>query len=374
MTQRIPIAGPWITQHEVTAVADAAANGWYGNAQLAVRDFEQKFAAYIGVKHAAAVPHCTSALHLAAAALRLGPGDEVIVPETTWIASAAPFAQSGATIVFADIDPETWTMSPDSVAAAVTPRTRAIVPVGLYGLTPDFDALGAIAQQHGLTVVEDAAQTLGSRYKDRLAGIWGEISVFSFHGTKLVSTGEGGMLVTDSDEIFERVALLRDHGRTKENFKDFYNTELGYKYRMNSITAALGAAQLSRIDELIEKKRRIFGWYRERLDPSLTLNAEPNGYFNTYWMTTLVLPSGLGKNAKDVIDLLDTRGIDTRRFFHPLSALPAFADNPNSIGARQRNPVAYELATRALNLPSALALTEEDVSRVCRAVHDAVGV
>lgn len=374
MTKRIPVAGPWITEHEVKAVADAAANGWYTNAQTFVNDFEQKFAAYVGVKHAAAVPHCTSALHLAAAALEIGPGDEVIVPEATWIASAAPFAHTGATIVFADIDADTWTMSPESVAAAVTSRTRAIVPVGLYGLTPDFDALDAVAHRHGLTIVEDAAQTLGSRYKDRLAGSWGEISVFSFHGTKLVATGEGGMLVTDNDELFERIALLRDHGRTKEHFKDFYNTELGYKYRMNSVTAALGAAQLSRIDELIEKKRQIFGWYRERLDPSLTLNAEPKGYFSTYWMTTLVLPSDVGKSAKDVIGSLDARGIDTRRFFHPLSALPAFSSNPNASGARERNTVAYDLASRALNLPSALALSEDDVTRVCEAVHETLGL
>ncbi len=372
MQQRIPIAGPWVTEAEVAAAADAAANGWYENAGHYVAKFERDFADYIGVKHAAAVPHCTSALHLGMLALGFGPGDEVIVPEITWIASAAPLAQVGATPVFVDIDPETWVIDPASVEAAITDKTRGIIPVGLYGLTPDYDAIRAIAERHGLKVLEDAAQVIGSRYKGTLAGNFGDISVFSFHGTKLIATGEGGMLVTDDDALFERVSVMRDHGRTKENFKNFYNTELGYKYRMNSLTAAFGAAQLARVEELIARKREIFGWYKDRLGDlnGVTLNAEPEDRFNTYWMTTAVLDRGLGHDTQSLMAAFSDKGIDTRPFFHPMTKLPAYADNPSAAGAETRNPVAYDISPRAINLPSAMRLTEADVDRVATAFRE----
>ncbi|MDJ0630922.1 MAG: DegT/DnrJ/EryC1/StrS family aminotransferase [Rhodobacter sp.] len=372
---RIPVAGPWVTEAEVAEVAEAARSGWYENAGHYVARFERDFADYIGVKHAAAVPHCTSALHLGMLALGFGPGDEVIVPDITWIASAAPLAQVGATPVFVDIDPETWVIDPASVEAAITERTRGIIPVGLYGLTPDYDALRAIAERHGLKILEDAAQVIGSRYKGKLAGNFGDISVFSFHGTKLIATGEGGMLVTDDDDLFERVSVLRDHGRTKENFKNFYNTELGYKYRMNSVTAALGAAQLARVEELIGRKREIFGWYRDRLGGmnGVTLNAEPADRFNTYWMTTAVLDRDLGQDTQSLMAAFSERGIDTRPFFHPMSKLPAYADTPSAQGAETRNPVAYDISPRGINLPSAMRLTEADVDRVSTALREILG-
>ncbi len=371
-SDRVPVAGPWVTEAEVAEVAKAAADGWYANAGSYVSKFETEFASYIGVKHAVAVPHCTSALHLAIVALGLGPGDEVIVPEITWIASAAPLAQVGAVPVFVDIDPVTWTMDPASVEAAITNKTKAIIPVGLYGLMPDFGALGGIAEKYGLKILEDAAQVIGSRYKGTLAGNFGDISVFSFHGTKLIATGEGGMLVTDDDDLFERVSVLRDHGRTKANFKNFYNTELGYKYRMNDLTAAFGAAQLARVEELIGKKREVFGWYKERLGTlkGVQLNAEPKGYFNTYWMTTAVLDADLGFDTRALMTAFDKQGIDTRPFFHPLSKLPAYAANPYAAGAAERNPVAYDISRRAINLPSAMRLTEADVDRVCNAFRE----
>ncbi len=376
MNARIPIVGPWVTEAEVAEVAQAAADGWYEKRGHYVDRFETEFAAYIGVKHAAAVPHCTSALHLAMVALGLGPGDEVIVPEATWIATAAPLAQVGAVPVFVDIDPVTWTIDPASTEAAITSRTRAILPVGLYGLTPDFDSIGTVAERHGLKTIEDAAQAIGSRYKGTLAGNFGDISVFSFHGTKLIATGEGGMLVTNDDALFERVSVLRDHGRTKDNFTKFFNTELGFKYRMNNLTAAFGTAQLARIEELIAKKREIFGWYRDRLDGlnGVQLNAEPKGYFNSFWMITAVLDTGLGQDTPSLMAAFDLHGIDTRPFFHPLSKLPAYASNPYSKGAPERNPVAYDISPRAINLPSALNLEETDVDRVCATLREITGI
>lgn len=372
MSERIPIAGPWITEKEIAYVTEAAAEGWYERAGFYAQRFEQAFAKYLGVKHAIAVPHCTSAIHLALASLGIGPGDEVIVPEITWIASAAPTHYVGATPVFADIDETTWCISADSVRKCITKRTKAIIPVGLYGLTPDMGSLRKVAQDHDLRIIEDAAQTIGSTYEGQLAGTFGDAGVFSFHGTKLMTTGEGGMFVTDDEQLHERAQVLRDHGRTRANFRNFYNTEVAFKYRMSGLQAALGFAQLERIEELIARKREIFGWYRDRLAdvPGLRLNAEPDGFFSTFWMTTAVLDADYGLNNQELMAAFAEYTIDTRPFFHPLSALPAFSDTPEAAAAKERNKVAYDLSPRGLNLPSAMRLSESQVDRVCSAFRE----
>jgi len=364
---RIPVAGPWVTDLEVQYVADAAENDWYREAGKSVGQFEQEFAAYLGIAHAAAVPHGTSALHLAMLALGLGPGDEVIVPEATWVATAAPLAYVGATPVFADIDASTWGISAASVERCLTPRTKAIVTVDLYGGTPDMDALLAVTEPRGLPVLEDAAQAIGSSWRDRAAGTLGDVAVFSFHGTKTLTTGEGGMMVTDRPDLFERAARLRDHGRKATDHRFFVTDELGYKYRMSSLQAAFGRAQLARVDELLERKRQIFSWYEERLADvaGVHLNPSVEGMHNTYWMTTVVLDPDYGLQTRDLMELLDERGIDSRPFFPPLSSLPAFDRYESVRGARLRNPVAYDISTRSVNLPSALMLSEHDIDRVC---------
>lgn len=368
--ERIPVAGPWVTEREVRYASDAAANGWYGQAGTYVQRFEDAFAAYLGVRHAIAVPHCTAALHLSLAALGIGPGDDVIVPELTWIATAAPITYVGATPVFADVDEHTWCLTADAVSRCITPRTRAILPVDLYGLTPDMDALRAVAAEHGLAIIEDAAQAIGCRYHDQAAGTLGDVGTFSFHGTKTMTTGEGGMLVTDRTDVYERALVLRDHGRTKSNFKFFYNTEVAFKYRMSNLQAAFGLAQLERIDELVAKKRQLFHWYAERLGevPGLRLNVEPPGILNTYWMASVVVDAAYGLTNREMMAQFDEQGIDTRPFFHPLSGLPAFSASPEADAGRARNRVAYDVSPRGLNLPSALLLTEAQVDRVCSAL------
>ena len=373
---RIPVTGPWITEAEIRAVAETAEHGWYDNAGTAVRKFERDFAEYLGVRFTAAVPHCTSAIHLSVCALGLGPGDEVIVPDITWIASAAPVSYVGATPVFADIDPTTWCLDPSSVEECITERTRAIIPVGLYGLTPDFDELRRIASKHNLSIIEDAAQTLGSRYGDRMAGTLGDVGVFSFHGTKIMTTGEGGMLVTDDEALFNRVQVLRDHGRHKEDFTAFVNREVAYKYRMSDLQAAFGAAQLSRIDELIEKKRTIVGWYQDRLSgfDALRLNVEPDNCFNTYWMSTVVFDTELNIDKMQFQSDMRERGIDTRPFFWPLSSLPAYSYTDEGRKAAKRNKTAYELTKSGVNLPSGARLTEADADRICNELLNIVGL
>ena len=362
---RIPVAGPWVTDLEVKYVADAAATDWYENAGKSVGLFESEFARYLGVGYAAAVPHGTSALHLAMLALEIGPGDEVIVPESTWVATAAPLSYLGATPVFADIEPDTWGMSAESVKRCLTPRTKAIVTVDLYGGVPDMAAIEAAAP--GIPIIEDAAQAIGAQWRGRRAGTLGRVAAFSFHGTKTMTTGEGGMVVTDDDDLAARISQLRDHGRKPGDFKYFVTDELGFKYRMSSLQAAFGRAQLARVEELVAKKQQIFGWYEERLHdvPGIALNLRQPEVRNTFWSSTVVIDSSYRLTTRRLMEQFDAEAIDTRPFFPPLSALPAFAEYPTAAVAATQNSVAYDLAARSINLPSALMLTEAQIDRVC---------
>lgn len=372
---RIPVAGPWITQKEIDYVTDAVTRAWYSDAGVYHERFERAFCEYLGVRFAMALPSCTSALHLALVALGVGPGDEVVVPEATWIASAAPVTYVGATPVFADVDPETWCLDPGSLQRCITERTRAIIPVDLYGGMPNWDAILAIAEKAGIPVIEDAAQSVGARWKGRLAGSIGRVGTFSFHGTKTLTTGEGGMLVTNDEEIYAKCAILRDHGRMPGQ-KLFWHGFVGFKYKMSAMQAALGLAQLERIDAIIERKREAFSWYQEALAgiPNMTMNVEPAGTLNAYWMATIIPDASYGVPKEAMVRDLAATGMDTRPFFYPLSELPAFAGFANVVGARERNPVAYQLSATGVNLPSSLSITRDQVKRVAARLRDILGV
>ena len=363
---RIPVARPSITQKEIEYVTDAVTNAWYGNANMYHGRFEAAFAAYVGRKYAMALPSCTAALHLALASLDLKPGDEVVVPETTWIATSAPISYVGAQPVFADIDPHSWCLDAASFETAISARTRAVIPVDLYGNLPDMDAIVKLASARGIAVIEDAAEAIGSESRGRKAGSFGLASTFSFHGSKTLTTGEGGMLVTDEEPIYRRCLQLRDHGRAAGG-KMFWNVEVAYKYKLSSMQAALGLAQLERIDELIARKREIFGWYQKALEgfEGITLNSEAASIKNTYWMVTAIVDERFGLSKEELIAALGQEGIDSRPFFYPLSSMPAYASWPQAQGARSRNRVAYNLSPRGVNLPSALSLTQEKVRYVC---------
>jgi perosamine synthetase len=363
---KISVAGPSITQKEIDYVADAVAHSWYGNANVYQNRFERAFAEYVGVKHAVSLPSCTSAIHLSLLALGIGPGDEVIVPDATWIASVAPVSYVGATPVFADIEEATWCLAPDSVACCMTGKTRAVIAVDLYGNMPNMDGLRAIVAGNGIPLIEDAAEALGAEYRAGRAGSFGDTGVFSFHGSKTLTTGEGGMLVTDREDVYRRVLYLRDHARAPGE-KMFWNTEVGQKYRMSDLQAALGLAQLERLEELLERKREIFRWYRNELSEigGLTLNPEALAGCNSYWMTTAVLDPGLGLKKEELIEELRRKNIDCRPFFYPLSSLPAYARLPQAAEARPRNRVCYAICPYGVNLPSALNLTRSQVVYVC---------
>ncbi len=361
----IHMAGPWITEHETRMVEDAVRNGWYENAYSYCEKFQNEFAKYHGRKHALMTPNCTTAIHLLLAGLGIEDGAEVIVPECTWIASAAPITYQRATPVFCDIDEDDWCLSPESVESRITPKTRAMIVVDIFGNMPKMEKFEAIAKKHGIAFIEDAAESLGSVYHGKRAGGVGIASVFSFHRTKTITTGEGGMLLLDDDELYERCAFLRDHGR-KKGGPMYYNYEVTFKYMPFNVQAALGYAQFQRLDQLVQRKRQIFHRYRELLAdiPDLQFNPEPEGVINGAWITGLVFGKRYKLSKHEAIERLGAIGIPARPFFYPLSSLPAYEGS-----ITDKNPVAYDLCDRGINLPGAFSVTDEQIGKVCNGIR-----
>jgi perosamine synthetase len=365
--RHVPIAGPSITDLEVKYIAEAARTGWHQDYQKYIKLFEEKFGAHVGRRYALATSSGTGALHLAYAALGVGPGDEIIVPNITWIASIDPALHMGAVPVFADIEPDTWCLDPNDIERRITPRTKVILVVHLYGHMADMDPILRIAEKHGLRVLEDAAQAVGADYHERAGGSFGDVSAVSFTGTKTMVTGEGGMLLTDDADIYRSAAHFNDHCQEPE--KRFWNEGLGYKYKMSNIEAACGLAQLERLDELVARKRQIFSWYGDRLGgiPGLQLNCERPGTTNALWMTTVAVDSSFGIEKEELMSRLGEYGIQTRPFFYPLSDLPP-------LKSEAETPVSHDISPRAINLPSAHDLTEDDVDHVCSALLEVLGL
>jgi perosamine synthetase len=363
MSQRIHYTKPSITELEVAYATDAARNGWGERCYEYINRFESAFRQHLGVKHAIATSSCTGALHLGMAALGIGAGDEVILADTNWIASVAPVIHLGATPVFVDILPDSWCLDPTKVEAAITSRTRAIIAVHLYGNLCDMDRLLAIGARQGIPVIEDAAEAIGSVWHGKRAGSMGVFGTFSFHGTKTVTTGEGGMFVTNDDVLYEQVLTLSNHGRARSQTKQFWPDMVGYKYKMSNIQAAIGLAQVERIDQLIARKRAIMAHYRDELAGlrGVRMNPEHPGTEIGAWMPTLVFDAAAGITQKALQAALVGENIDARVFFHPLSSLPMFQPQ---LG----NRTAYAIPDRAINLPSYHDITSEELDRVCTVV------
>ncbi|MFH1305308.1 MAG: aminotransferase class I/II-fold pyridoxal phosphate-dependent enzyme, partial [Candidatus Omnitrophota bacterium] len=365
---RIYMAGPWITEHEVAVVKDAMRNGWYEHAYDYCEKFQKEFAAYHGRKYGIMTPNCTTATHLFLTGLGISKGDEVILPECTWIATGAGITYLGATPVFCDIDRVNWCLDPGSVKKRITPKTKAIIAVDLYGNMPLMDELRTLADQQGIFLIEDAAEALGSVYKGIKAGKFGIGSVFSFHRTKTLTTGEGGMLLLDDDRLYERCMFLRDHGR-KADGGMYYNYEVTYKYMPFNLQAALGYAQFQRIDALVKKKRDQLQMYRERLSDidDVELNPEPEGGVNGAWSTALVFGRSHDMTKQKAIEKLAKLQIPARPFFYPLSSLPAYPACREVY--EPQNVVAYDISERGINLPGAANLTEEQIDRICDGIR-----
>lgn len=359
MKPKIHYTKPSITDLETQYATDAAANGWGERCYEYIEKFEKGFAQHLGVKHAIATSSCTGALHMGLAALGIGPGDEVIIPDTGWIATAAPVVHLGAKPVFVDVLEDSWCIDPAQVEAAITSRTKAIIPVHLYGNLCELEALVRIAAQHGLALIEDAAEAIGSTYHGRRAGSVGKFATFSFHGTKTITTGEGGMFVTDDTALYEQVLTLSNHGRNRTQRRQFWPDVVGYKYKMSNLQAAIGCAQVERIDELIARKREIFNAYAERFSAvaGLSMNPEPPHTTNGAWMPTVVFDRSLAVTREELQQAFTAENIDARVFFWPLSSLPMFEPRPENV-------VSWDLPTRSINLPSFHDMTANELNRV----------
>lgn len=367
LEELILTAGPSITGLEIQYVVDAVAHGWNEHHSDYIKAFESAFAHYVGAKHAMATSSCTGALHLALLALGVGPGDEVIVPEVTWIATASAVVYTGATPVFADIRPDSWVLDSEKVERLITPRTKVIIPVHLYGHPVEMTHLSALADKYGISILEDAAPSIGARYRGNRTGSLGRAAAFSFQGAKALVTGEGGILVTSDDALIQRARFIGDHGRNPHS--PLAAIEIGYKYKMSNLQAALGLAQVQRADEIVEKKRRIFEWYRSRLADieEIALNIERPNCFSIYWMSSLILGEKLSITRDGFSQELKRRQIDTRPFFEPISSFPMFR------GTEVNNPVAYSIPRRGVNLPSGHNRTEEEIDYICTHVRDILG-
>lgn len=359
MNSRIYYTKPSITELEIRYATDAATNGWGERCYEYIHRFEASFKEHLGVGYAIATSSCTGALHMGMAALGIGQGDEVIMGDTNWIASAAPVTYLGAKPVFVDVLKDTWCIDPAKVEAAITSKTKAILAVHLYGNLCDLDALLAIGEKHGIPVIEDAAEAIGSIYHGKRAGSIGKFGAFSFHGTKTVTTGEGGMFVTNDAGLYEHMLTLSNHGRAREQTKQFWPDMIGFKYKISNIQAAIGCAQIERIEELTRRKREILSYYKKGLQgvPGLLMNPELPDTVNGAWMPTVVVPTDNQITRELLQQAFAAENIDTRVFFWPLSSLPFF-------DSHAVNTVSEGLPARAINLPSYHDITREDMDRV----------
>lgn len=364
MKSRIYYTKPSITELEVEYATDAARNGWGDRCYEYINRFEEAFKSHLGVNYAIATSSCTGALHMGMAALGIGEGDEVILADTNWIATAAPIVHVGAKPVFVDILPDSWCIDPDLAEAAITSRTKAIIAVHLYGNLCEMDRLLAIGQKYDIPVIEDAAEAIGSVYYGRRAGSMGKFGSFSFHGTKTLTTGEGGMFVTNDSDLYETVLTLSNHGRARGQSKQFWPEMVGFKYKMSNIQAAIGCAQMERIYELIRRKREIFRYYLDNLGSlsGISMNPEPEGTINGAWMPTIVFDKQTGVTREKLQEVFKSENIDARVFFHPLSSLSMFEDKSNNH--------AWLIHKRSINLPGYHDMNDNDMERVVGVVRE----
>jgi len=360
MKSRIHYTKPSITDLEVQYATDAAANGWGEQCYAYIDRFEKLFKEHLGVEYVIATSSCTGALHMGMAALGIGPGDEVILADTNWIATASPIVNLGAKPVFVDILSDSWCIDPEKAEAAITPRTKAIIAVHLYGNLCDMDKLLAIGEKHGIPIIEDAAEAIGSVYHGKRAGSMGKFGAFSFHGTKTLTTGEGGIFVTNDAELYERVLTLSNHGRARSQTKQFWPDMVGFKYKMSNIQAAIGCAQMVRIDELISRKREILAIYKKELlgVRGITMNPEPEGIINGAWMPTVVFTPETGVTSDRLQAVFAEENVDARVFFWPLSGLELFIEEKQNLNS-------FEIHKYSMNLPSYHEINLDEIARVC---------
>jgi len=363
--ERLHVYTPWISKDDVGAIRRVAESGWISSLGPEVVRFEEALAEYVGARQAIATTNGTTALHLALVALRIGPGDEVIIPNLTFIATASAVLYTGATPVFADVQTGDWNIAPEEVGRVRTKRTRAIIAVHLYGNPADCTALA----RSRIPIVEDAAEAIGAERSGRRTGTLGTIAAFSFYANKIITSGEGGMITTDNKKMADRMRFLRDHAMSKT--RKYHHPEIGWNYRMTALQAAVGLSQLGRIDEILAAKERIARGYAERLrdiDAITRHPVAPPGSRGVYWMYSILLKD---RSTRDrLARRLDEAGIETRPFFEPLSLQPPFRGRYG----RKDFPISRDLSNRGLNLPSGPQLKDRDLDRICEVIRASLRV
>jgi len=360
----IPITEPYLGEEELNNVMEAVKSNWISSKGKFIEEFEEKFAKYCSRKCGIATANGTVALHLALKALGIGKDDEVIVPTLTFVATANAVSYCYAKPIFVDSHPEYWCMNPEKIEEKITPKTKAIILVHLYGHPCDMDIIMDIAEDHGIYVIEDAAEAHGAEYKGKKVGSFGDISCFSFYGNKIITTGEGGICLTDNEELAERMRILRDHGMSPD--KKYWHDVIGFNYRMTNLQAAIGIAQLKKLDEFIRKKRKIASWYEKGLkeleDKGLiTLHPEMPWAKCVYWLYSILIEDGFGMSRDELMKKLEEKGIETRPFFYPMHVMPPHKRNDSF-------PYAEKISEKGINLPSGLRLGEEEVIKVIETI------
>jgi perosamine synthetase len=364
----IPVCEPTLGGNEAKYVQQAIETNWISSAGQFIRDFEARFAEFCGVRYGIACANGTVAMHLAMATLGLEPGDEVIIPTFTMIATANAVTYCGAKPVLVDMEPDYWQMDVEQIAHKITPRTRAIVPVHIYGHPTDMDPLRALAEKHGLLVIEDAAEAHGAEYKGRRTGGLGDAAGFSFYGNKIITTGEGGMVTTNNREIARLAWNLRDHAFSHE--RHFWHKFVGFNYRMTNLQAAVGLAQLEQLDGFVAARRDHAREYNCRLHgiPGIRTPQEASYAKNVYWMYGIIIDEQeYGMNRDDLRRVLAENGVETRTFFIPMHCQPVYWQQYKG----ERYPVAEDLCKRGFYLPSASSLSVEEIEYVAGVIREA---
>ena len=360
----IPIAEPFLGEEELNNVIEALKSGWISSKGAFIEEFERDFSNYCDRKYGVATSNGTVALHLALKALGIGKGDEVIVPDLTFVAVANTVTYCNAKPVFVDSHPDYWCIDPQKIEEKITTRTKAIVPAHLYGHPCDMDPIIKIAEDHNLFIVEDAAEAHGAKYKGKKVGSFGDISCFSFYGNKIITTGEGGMCLTNNEDLVEKMRILRDHGMNPD--KRYWYDIIGFNYRMTNLQAAVGVAQLEKLSEFVEKKRQIARWYSEGLkeleeEELITGHPEMEWAKCVYWMYCILIEDKFGMSRDNLMRKLKEEEIDTRPFFYPVHVMPPYKNNG-------KFPVAEEISRKGINLPSGVNLTKEMIERVVNTI------
>lgn len=356
-------AGPSISELEVKYVLDAVKNGWNENWNCYLKKFERKFADYVGVKYAISTSSCTGAMHVALIAMGIKPGDEIILPDLGWVTAGNVVLYAGSKPVFVDVDMDSFCIDPESIKKAITTKTKAIIPVHMYGHPADMGKIMDIAEEHNVLVLEDAAPSIGAEIDGKKTGNFGDMAAFSFQGAKMMVTGEGGMLVTDNKEYYQRASKLMDQGKNPN--KTFWIDELGFKYKMSNIQAALGLAQLERVDKFIEKKIKINQWYTEELRDvkEIRVSSQSDYCKSVHWMTSIIVHDKIDRDL--IMKELKKRNIESRPFFYPMSFFEYFNSNVE-------NKISIKLSKKGINLPSGVCLNREDISWISSCIKEII--